>query len=152
MSRWRGFPLIPGRAEREGAASAEQAASSAQRAVIRLDAAKVVPALIAVASNAWKAKARLSRLDSSMHSNIERMGRHVEAITEALETLGLEIKDHTGEPFDYGQSLKVAASQPKEGISREFVSETIRPTIYLDGVMIQQGEVVIETPIARIEE
>jgi hypothetical protein len=152
MNRWKSFPSTLGSTDREGAAPAEQGASLAHRAIITLDGAKVLPAIIAVASNAWKAKVRLSRLDSSTNSDIERMRRHLDAIAEALATLGLEIKDHTGEPFDYGQSLKVAASQPKEGISREFVSETIRPTIYLNGVLIQQGEVVIDTPIARGEE
>lgn len=152
MNRWKGFPSILGSTDREGAIPAEHGASSAQHAIIKLDGAKILAALIAIASNAWKAKVRLSRFDSSTNGDIDRMGRHMDAIAEALATLGLEIKDHTGEPFDYGQSLKVAASEPKEGISREFVSETIRPTIYINGVLIQQGEVVIDTPIARGEE
>lgn len=147
MNKWKAFPSILGGIERGDNASEEHSVNPMQRGIIRLDREKVIHALIAVASNAWKAKSRLSRADSQMSSDVERLARHVNAIIEALESMGLEIKEHTGEPFDYGQSLKVAASQAKEGISREVVSETIRPTIYLNGVMIQQGEVVIDVPM-----
>lgn len=116
------------------------------RTAVKLDAAEVARAFIAIGTNAWKARVRLARADASTSSDAQRIGRHLDAIVESLENLGIEIKDHTGEPFDYGQSLKVAASQPKKGISREFVAETIRPTIYLKGTLIQQGEVVIDIP------
>jgi hypothetical protein len=61
---------------------------------------------------------------ASGNADLSRIERHLDAMLESLHALGLEIKDHTGEPFDYGQSLKVAASQPKAGITREVVSET----------------------------
>lgn len=116
------------------------------RTAIKLDATEVARAFVSIGTHAWKARVRLARADASVSSDAARLGRHLDAIVESLEKLGMEIKDHTGEPFDYGQSLKVAACQPKEGISREFVAETIRPTIYLKGALLQQGEVVIDIP------
>ena len=44
--------------------------------------------------------------------------------------MGLEIKDHTGDAFDYGLPLKVVTSQPTLGLTKESVLETIKPTIY----------------------
>jgi len=121
-------------------------------AAVTLDGREVARAFVAIATHAWKARVRLSRADGPISSDVERIGRHLDAIVESLEKLGMEIKDHTGEPFDYGQSLKVAASQPKEGISQEFVAETIRPTIYVKGKLIQQGEVVIDIPLTKDKE
>jgi hypothetical protein len=119
------------------------------RAAVTLERTEVTRAFVAIGTNAWKARARLSRIDASTSPDVARLGRHLDAIVESLESLGIEIKDHTGEAFDYGQSLKVAASQPKEGILEEVVSETIRPTIYLKGHLLQQGEVVIDIPVSK---
>ena len=58
----------------------------------------------------------------------------------------MKIQNHTNEPFDSGQSLEVIAFQPSAGISREVVVETIRPTVYLKGIRIQMGQVVVATP------
>jgi len=62
--------------------------------------------------------------------------------------VGMEVKDRTNEPFDYGLPEKVVTTQPQEGLSKEIIIETIRPTIYWNGQIAQQGEVVIATPAA----
>jgi hypothetical protein len=117
-----------------------------------LEGPATVQMLTEVGTHAWKARQRLARaLSSESPGDMNRIQRHVEGILESLTTLGLEIKDHTGETFDYGQSLRVVATQPRENITQEVVAETIRPTIYLQGHRIQQGEVVIDTPIGTKE-
>jgi hypothetical protein len=148
MNHWRDLRPGPGGEEPlDTHVSAEAGTETAQRGPMVLDA-RVFGAL---GTNAWKAKARLSKMDTSGNADLSRIERHVDAMLESLQALGLEIKDHTGESFDYGQSLKVAASQPKPGITREVVSETIRPSIYLRGRLLQQGEVVIDVPAAKEE-
>lgn len=112
-----------------------------------LDPHKLLAMLTEVATHAWKAKQRLAKsLGTATGSDPTRVLRHVDGILDSLAKLGVEIKDHTGDSFDYGQSLKVVASQPREGITHEVVAETIRPTLFLSGHRIQQGEVVIDTP------
>jgi len=81
-----------------------------------------------------------------LREEMKRVYRHVEAALENLREMGIEVKDHTGEAFDYGQSLKVITTQPIQGITRETVIETIKPTIYFQEHLIQTGEVVIATP------
>jgi len=41
----------------------------------------------------------------------------------------------------------VIATQPTAGLARERVTETLKPTIYWNGTIIQTGEVVIATPV-----
>jgi hypothetical protein len=111
---------------------------------------ELLPVLAEVATQTWKVKQRLAKSPTTeVSEDLARIARHVEAILDSLAKLGLEIKNHTGEAYDYGQSLTVVASEQREGISHEVVSETIRPTVFLRGHLIQQGEVVIDTPVSR---
>jgi hypothetical protein len=100
-----------------------------------------------LAAAAWKLRQKTS--DPVTHGTREEfrhLTRYVDAIWDALASVGLEIQDHTNEPFDSGQSLEVLAFQPTAGITRETVTETIRPTIYLKGHRLQMGQVIVATP------
>jgi len=107
----------------------------------------VIKAIAAIATNAWKAKTKM--LDSTsgeVRDEMKRVHRHIEGIFQAFQEIGLEVKDHTGDPFDYGLPLHVVTAQPTPGLSKERVLETIKPTIYWQNQVIQRGEVVIATP------
>jgi hypothetical protein len=108
-----------------------------------------MPAMTAIATNVWKAKSKmLDAVSGEVREEMKRVYRHVEAALENLREIGFEVKDHTGDTFDYGQSLKVITTQPTQGITRETVIETIKPTIYWQQQLVQTGEVVIATPAA----
>jgi hypothetical protein len=106
-------------------------------------------ALAAIATSVWKAKSRLHDAGtaegggvlSGIHGDINRIWNAL------VDGLGLEIKDYTGEAFDYGLPLQVVTSQPTQGITKERVIETIKPTIRWRNKTIQMGAVVIATPI-----
>lgn len=109
--------------------------------------ANVVKGMADIATNIWKAKAKmLDGASGEVRDEMKRVYRHIESALESLQELGLKVKDHTGDTFDYGLPLKVIAAQPKEGIIRESVIETIKPTISWQEQTIQIGEVVIATP------
>jgi len=119
----------------------------AEKVVIHLDVARLAAMLADVSTNAWKAQTRLGTSgNSESHQDHRRLLRNIEAILFSLQEFGVRVKDHTGETYDYGQALKVAAAQPTDGIQREVVTETIRPSVFWHEVMIQRGEVVIATP------
>src|SRR5260370_33600158 len=100
-----------------------------------------------VATNIWKARVKmLVAASGEVREEMKRVYRHVEAALEGMLEMGLEVKDHTGDAFDYGLPLKVITAQPTPGITRESVIETIKPTIYWQQRLIQIGEVVIATP------
>lgn len=119
----------------------------AEKVVIHVDVARFTAMLADVATNAWKAQVRLGTPSTNEpHQDQRRLVRNIEAILSSLQEFGVGVKDHTGETYDYGQALKVAAAQPTDGIEREMVTETIRPSVFWHKVMIQRGEVVIATP------
>jgi hypothetical protein len=104
--------------------------------------------LARIVFNAWKAKAKM--IDGSKGEPREEMRRvypHIESIFDAFAQLGIRVKDHTGDAFDYGLPLTVIATQPTPGLTKERVIETIKPTIYWNETNIQAGEVVIATPM-----
>jgi molecular chaperone GrpE (heat shock protein) len=103
--------------------------------------------MASIATNAWKAKSKMVDAKSGEAlEEMKRVYRHIEAILESFQEMGLEIKDHTDDAFDYGLPLKVVTTQPTPGITKERVIETIKPTIYWQNRIIQMGEVVIATP------
>ena len=115
--------------------------------------APFVKATITVATNAWRLRTRLIDRHSGevkedvSKEDVKKMARYIESIYEAFAEIGIEIKDRTGEAFDYGLPEKVVTAQPQEGITRERIIETLRPTIYWKEKLAQQGEVTIATPI-----
>ena len=112
--------------------------------------ANVVKGMADIATNVWKAKTKMIDSGSGeVRDEMKRVYRHIESVLESLHEMGLEVKDHTGDAFDYGLPLKVITTQPTQGISRECVIETIKPTIYWQQQIIQMGEVVIATPASK---
>jgi hypothetical protein len=108
---------------------------------------KMIKAIADLATNAWKAKAKMvDSASGEARDDMKRVYRHIEGMFESFQEMGLEIKDHTGEIFDYGLPLKVVTTQPTPGITKERVIETLKPTIYWQEQIIQLGEVVIATP------
>lgn len=111
----------------------------------------VARALIALATNAWRIRVRLNDgnkepREDLAKDDIKKINRYCDGMFESLSGIGMEIKDRTGEAFDYGLPEKVVTAQPQAGLSREIIIETIRPTIYWNS-QIQPGEVVIGTPL-----
>jgi len=113
----------------------------------------VLKCIAAIATNAWKARTKM--LDSAtgeVRDDMKRVHRHIEGILDSLSEMGIEVKDHTGDTFDYGLPLKVVTTQPTPGINKEQVVETIKPTVYCQKTsIIQMGEVVVATPIQQEE-
>jgi hypothetical protein len=110
---------------------------------------QVVRSVANIATNIWKAKVKmLDAASGEVREEMKRVYRHIEAALESMHEMDVEVKDHTGDAFDYGLPLKVITAQPTRGITKESIIETIKPTIYWQQHLIQIGEVVIATPSA----
>lgn len=110
----------------------------------------VEQALVALAISAWRIRTRLNNADKELRaelsvSDIRKLNRYCDAMFESLSGIGLEVKDRTGEAFDYGLPEKVVTAQPQVGLAHEVVIETLRPTICWNS-RIAPGEVVIGVP------
>jgi hypothetical protein len=125
------------------ASSAAQGAGYKQVEVIP---PSVVKGIVTIASNAWKAKSRLVDSSGEVRDDMKRLYRNIEGILEALTEMTVEIKDRCGETFDYGLPDQVVATEIQEGLTKDKIIETIKPTIYWNGQIVQRGEVIIATP------
>lgn len=119
-----------------------------RRIVLDLKAVQAAVVRLADAgSSFWRLSSRLRRSDTGDATSETRGAlRHLEATWTALGEAGVQIIDHTGEPFHHGLALTVIAFQPTKGLTREEVVETIRPTIYFGPTLLQMGEVIVGTP------
>jgi hypothetical protein len=63
-----------------------------------------------------------------------------------FDSLGIRIIDRIGESFDAGLPDQVVTEEPREGLTREQIIRTIRPTIMWNQTMVQRGEIDIAVP------
>ncbi|MHB2149966.1 hypothetical protein ACX8XP_12980 [Calditrichota bacterium LG25] len=100
-----------------------------------------------LATGLWRLKQKMIKSGTNQPlESMNRAYRHLESIWDTVVQVGVDIKDHTGDLFDSGMSIKVLAFQPTEGLSREKIIETIKPSVYLKNKRIQMGEVIVGTP------
>jgi len=100
----------------------------------------------------WRLHQRMfDKETGEARDEFRQLARHVATIRDRLLELGLQIQDHTGKPYDSGQSLEVLAFQPTDGIPGETVIETVRPTLYLREQRILKGQVIVGTPLGNQE-
>lgn len=108
---------------------------------------KLLLSIANIATNAWRAKLKMIDINTGeVRDDMKRVYRHVEAIIESLKQMGIEIIDFTGKPYDTGMALKVITFEKVNGLTREEISETIKPTILWHSKHIQYGEVIVGTP------
>jgi hypothetical protein len=101
------------------------------------------------ATNLWRARRRLARLNGEGSRDAKWVARYLDAAQEALDTAGLLIQDHDGIEHHPGLSLEVVAFQEDPALQRDVVLETVRPSIYLAGRRIQMGQVIVGCPVKK---
>jgi hypothetical protein len=107
-------------------------------------------ALAELSTHLWRMGKRLIDPQSGRpYEETRKIFRHYEASMDTLKKAGIEILDHTGDAFDAGLSIQVLTYQPTDGLDRDRVIETVRPTVYLHDQRIQMGVVIVGTPIEQ---
>jgi len=112
---------------------------------------KLIGLLADIATGIWRIKKKFSAVKiDDLPDEIKKAHRHHESICDMLKNAKVEIRDHTGEKFPQGNpALKVIAFQPTPSVQYEVIAETIKPTIYYNGRLIQMGQVIVETPQSK---
>lgn len=119
----------------------------AQAAKSAVDEVAYARLLADMATNLWRLRQRMLQPGTSQPlEEMRKAYRSFEAAWDTLMGAGIEILDHTGNPFNSGLLLHVLAFQPVPGVAQETVIETIRPTVYYRQQIIQPGEVIVGTP------
>jgi len=105
--------------------------------------------LAQLCTSLWRSRKTLTGSESPGTDDAYRRPlRHLNSAIEAAASLGLEIRDHTGEelPDSGAVSLRTISFELKEGLTHEVVLETLRPSVFLDGKCIQMGEIIVGSP------
>ncbi|MEU1203689.1 hypothetical protein [Nocardia sp. NPDC005825] len=108
------------------------------------------PVLVEMATMVWRLQSKLAANSAADGDDSARLlnslSRQVDSMAHALADAGVQVQSHTGEAFDPGQSVEVIAFAPTDSADRETVLETITPTVYLDGRLVQRGQIIVATP------
>lgn len=72
--------------------------------------------------------------------------RQVRRLLDVLGDADIRIDDHLGVEFDPGLAIDVVAYQPTEGVTRDVVIDTERPSIFHGAATLQRGRVVVGVP------
>lgn len=132
--------------------SPESADSSAGGDANTEQVATLSAALVAIANQSWRIANAVVDKDSKepkeelKAQEIKKMNKALESIDETLGGLGIKLMDRLGEPFDAGLPDQVISEEPREGIFKEHIIRTIRPTIMWHQTMVQRGEIDIAVP------
>lgn len=110
------------------------------------DLEKIIRGLADIGTNTWKAREKLVDVNGEPKEETKRTYRHIEAVLRRLVDMEVRVVSHDHEIFDYGMPLRVIATQPTSGLERDTIIETLKPTIYWRGEMIQMGEVIVGIP------
>ena len=79
-------------------------------------------------------------------TEMKRVYRHIEGIFDSLKDIGIETLDLTGRAYDSGMALKFVSFEQTPGLSKEEITETIKPAVIWDGRLVQLSEVIVGTP------
>lgn len=97
-----------------------------------------------LATEVWRLKKALTTVPAIPNANTLTIS--VERLEDALRNLKLEIHDPCGEPYDEGMTLSVSlfekSTRLAQGVKR--IAETICPTVYWNGQLLQVGKVIVE--------
>jgi hypothetical protein len=81
--------------------------------------------------------------------DIRKLANIAEAMVEITQSSGFRVIDRCGEDFHPGLPDVVVTEEPREGISKERIIRTIRPTILHGQTMVQRGEIDIAVPTEK---
>jgi hypothetical protein len=95
----------------------------------------------------WRAQRRITAEDPDGTSRLTRqLGRFLDKAWTGLAGVGITVHEHDDEPFHDGLALKVLAREPRPGLSRETVVETVSPSVLRADQVIRPGEVIVGYP------
>jgi hypothetical protein len=104
--------------------------------------------LCLMATETWRLQRKIERLPSaSSPEELTGITASVNRMESGLRDIGIECREYTNQPYDPGMQLTVLAYEAVEGIdtTREMILQTVAPSVFFGGQLIQQGEVVVSS-------
>jgi hypothetical protein len=98
-----------------------------------------------LATGLWRIRNRISSLPDNDES-IRRLKRVMKAVWEAMEANGVKIQEHTGEDYREGMALEVLTIETNPSLTQAKVIETIKPSVFVNGRLVQWAVVIVGKP------
>lgn len=111
--------------------------------------------LCTLAIEIWRLHRKVERLNSNITPDDQAgLSFSVNRLESGLRDIGLECREYTNQPYDAGMQLTVLAYEPHEGVhgNREIIHQTVSPSVFFGGQLLQQGEVVVSSCRQEVEE
>jgi hypothetical protein len=113
--------------------------------------AEIDKALISgVATSIWRLRSRhravLESLQGEAPRAVQRLGNAIQMAEEMLRENGIEARDYCGQSHDPGMPYSVLTREERDDVGAATVVQTVAPTVYVHGCLVQRGEVVIGVP------
>jgi hypothetical protein len=117
--------------------------SSGKQAGLQRMATDTVEEYKVLATEVWRLRRALATVPSA---NAASLAIPVDRLEDVLRSLKLEIHDPTGEAYDDGMTLSVSLFEKSKTLPQgtKRIVETISPTVYWNGQMLQVGKVIVE--------
>lgn len=108
---------------------------------------EILRLLAEVTTGVWRTRQRmLSPGSQEPREEMRRAYRPLQATLDSLQQAGIEIVDRTNEKYVVGLAERIIAVEPTPGLNIEKIVETIRPAVYYQGNLLQQGEIIVGVP------
>ncbi len=139
-------------------ASADSSEPHPRESVDPTERQEFMKALIQVAGQTWRLGTLLFDSDSGeskaelSSQDIRKLSNAVESMQEVIKSLGIRVIDRCGKDHDDGLPEIIVTEEPREGISKDLIIRTIRPTIMWGQTMVQRGEIDIAVPVSKKDE
>lgn len=108
---------------------------------------EILRLLAEVTTGVWRSRQRMLTPGSQEpREEMRRAFRPLQATLDSLQQAGIEIVDRINQKYVTGLVERVIATEPTPGLVSEMIIETIKPSIYYHGQLLQQGEVIVGVP------
>lgn len=107
--------------------------------------AEFMPLLADVWTKLWRIHKAIVR-DEADRQSLAAYGKRLRDVLDTIGELGFAIREHTGEKFVNGMSLRVLLFQQREGVEVDTISETICPSVFYKNQLVRMGEVIVDMP------
>jgi hypothetical protein len=103
-----------------------------------------------LAIEVWRLRRSLKALPSG--GAMGSVSVSIDRLEELLRAMAVEVHDPCGEPYDDGMTLSVSLFEKSKSLANgvKRIAETIMPTVYWKGQMVQPGKVIVEVGDAEV--
>lgn len=103
--------------------------------------------VVSIAIELWRMQSRLRRTAALLPPKDARpLQKSVERLGDLLAASGVSVDDPVNRPYVEGERLDVLLFEPQHGLERPRVLQTVKPSVFRDGVCVRAAQVIVGVP------